>query len=680
MILPLLLLGIGSSLPAGYGLRGPQLPPGNVTICPGECVHSLAAILCDHIIEELPCNEVFLKCCVSKDLKLGTPVETSPPLPDDYMEPTRDPEEMNEDLTTSVSEAILKETNVTDSPPLRQTNVTSEFLSDGPLNNQREPCPGHCIEKQYARFCSNLLRDSICESGVCCSVSPTTSTPSTKTTAPQSFPSKQTSVSSTSGPTCPSSCVSPLFSLLCDEVMENFHCPNEGRCCLNKPETTEEPSFRQCPGSCIPTFLSGVCNKPSKLILQTSDCNAGTICCFTSDVKDSPANGQRPPSPPVRQKPFPPHRRPVNHVPSPHHSIPHLSTKNPQGNPGFEENPATPRPLEQPFCPGPCIASFLKFTCFGANVVHVGFFCAKVGSVCCAPLSEIQKYEHLAHATDLQKESKPSETSNPLVDMRPSPYVCGIKGTERRETPRVIGGTDSIPGEWCWQVALINAQNQYLCGGALIGIQWVLTAAHCVTNLVRNGDVIYVRIGDHDLTSQYGSRGARTHRVATTYVHHSHNSQTLDNDIALLKLQTSVDLDTSACLVCLPARGANRQAGKRCIVTGYGYQGENGPISLKIRQTELPIVDDQECSVKINAVTEKLFILPAGSFCAGGERGNDACQGDGGGPLVCQTDDYYQLTGLVSWGFGCGREDVPGVYVKVSAFVGWINQIISVNA
>jgi len=48
-------------------------------------------------------------------------------------------------------------------------------------------------------------------------------------------------------------------------------------------------------------------------------------------------------------------------------------------------------------------------------------------------------------------------------------------------TSRVVGGEDATPGEWCWQVALINSLNQYLCGGALIGTQWVLTAAHCVT-------------------------------------------------------------------------------------------------------------------------------------------------------------------------------------------------------
>uniref|UniRef100_A0A6A7G7Y5 Titin-like n=2 Tax=Hirondellea gigas TaxID=1518452 RepID=A0A6A7G7Y5_9CRUS len=107
--------------------------------------------------------------------------------------------------------------------------------------------------------------------------------------------------------------------------------------------------------------------------------------------------------------------------------------------------------------------------------------------------------------------------------------------------------------------------------------------------------------------------------------------------------------------------------------------GETGPIPLRVREADVPIVSENECVRKINAVTEKIFILPASSFCAGGESGHDACQGDGGGPLVCEVDGYYEVSGLVSWGFGCGRHEVPGVYVKVSSFIGWINQIISVN-
>ena len=66
-----------------------------------------------------------------------------------------------------------------------------------------------------------------------------------------------------------------------------------------------------------------------------------------------------------------------------------------------------------------------------------------------------------------------------MIMMDDPRYVCGVKGTYR--SGRVVGGEDSAPGEWCWQVALINSLNQYLCGGALIGTQWVLTAAHCVT-------------------------------------------------------------------------------------------------------------------------------------------------------------------------------------------------------
>lgn len=104
------------------------------------------------------------------------------------------------------------------------------------------------------------------------------------------------------------------------------------------------------------------------------------------------------------------------------------------------------------------------------------------------------------------------------------------------------------------------------------------------SSIVRSGDAIYVRVGDHDLTSRYGSPGAQTLRVATTYIHHNHNSQTLDNDIALLKLQGNAALKEGVCLVCLPSRNhmPGEIPGKRCTVTGYGYMGESGVTSVLI--------------------------------------------------------------------------------------------------
>ncbi|CAG9793194.1 unnamed protein product [Diatraea saccharalis] len=202
------------------------------------------------------------------------------------------------------------------------------------------------------------------------------------------------------------------------------------------------------------------------------------------------------------------------------------------------------------------------------------FKCKKSGTQCCAPKSRVQEalgsrdrndtfplpttpaYPHAVPAnptTTPMPIYEPNYGSTLKIPEKYNKYVCGVKGTSGGSgsastsralgrAGRVMGGEDGERGEWCWQVALINSLNQYLCGAALIGTQWVLTAAHCVTNIVRSGEPIFVRVGDHDLTRKYGSPGAQTLRVATTYIHHNHNSQTLDNDIALLKLLGKAEL------------------------------------------------------------------------------------------------------------------------------------------
>ena len=51
-------------------------------------------------------------------------------------------------------------------------------------------------------------------------------------------------------------------------------------------------------------------------------------------------------------------------------------------------------------------------------------------------------------------------------------------------------------------------------------------------------------------------------------------------------------------------------------------------------------------------------------------------QGDGGGPLVCEKDGQWYQVGIVSFGIGCGRRNVPGVYTKVEDYEEWIEQTI----
>lgn len=57
-------------------------------------------------------------------------------------------------------------------------------------------------------------------------------------------------------------------------------------------------------------------------------------------------------------------------------------------------------------------------------------------------------------------------------------------------------------------------------------------------------------------------------------------------------------------------------------------------------------------------------------------------QGDGGGPLFCPSKEdpnRYIQVGIVSWGIGCGGDQIPAVYSSVSFFRKWIEDQLLVN-
>ena len=92
------------------------------------------------------------------------------------------------------------------------------------------------------------------------------------------------------------------------------------------------------------------------------------------------------------------------------------------------------------------------------------------------------------------------------------------------------------------------------------------------------------------------------------------------------------------CLPPLPYEDFSNFDVTGCVVTGWGERAEDprgspGQAIMKAVHG-IPIVEHSECENKLKTINGR-FRLHESFICAGGERGIDACQGDGGGPLAC---------------------------------------------
>uniref|UniRef100_A0A9J8BJZ8 trypsin n=1 Tax=Cyprinus carpio carpio TaxID=630221 RepID=A0A9J8BJZ8_CYPCA len=180
-------------------------------------------------------------------------------------------------------------------------------------------------------------------------------------------------------------------------------------------------------------------------------------------------------------------------------------------------------------------------------------------------------------------------------------------------------------------------------------------------------DSCQVRLGEHNIDTTEGTE--QFINSETVIRHPSYNSNTLDNDVMLIKLASTATLNSYVQTVSLPSSCAS--AGTNCLISGWGNMsasGSNYPSRLMCLWA--PILSDTTCR---NAYPGQ---ISSNMFCAGFmEGGKDSCQGDSGGPVVCNN----QLQGIVSWGYGCAQKNKPGVYAKVCNFTTWIRNTMNSN-
>ncbi|KXN71591.1 trypsin-like serine protease [Conidiobolus coronatus NRRL 28638] len=247
-----------------------------------------------------------------------------------------------------------------------------------------------------------------------------------------------------------------------------------------------------------------------------------------------------------------------------------------------------------------------------------------------------------------------------------SPALNTLSNSNFEFAPRIVGGYEvNPPFKYPFMMRLMQ-DDRFVCGGTLYNANTVITAAHCGSFDTTNHTVQAHR---HNRTKTVAEEGGKIYNVKDIIIHPEYNQSTVNNDIAIWKLDIAVD--NSETFVDLDSGSLGNQAGLTNIVMGWGALDDTIPPPNTLQEVELFIADSKKCKKAYEG-----YQYPYNSttmLCAGVDDGSKSpCYGDSGGPLGVMNNDRLTLVGVVSYGRYCGEPGYPEVFARVSNYIDWI--------
>ncbi|RQM21898.1 hypothetical protein B5M09_013531, partial [Aphanomyces astaci] len=202
----------------------------------------------------------------------------------------------------------------------------------------------------------------------------------------------------------------------------------------------------------------------------------------------------------------------------------------------------------------------------------------------------------------------------------------------------ILGGQEAQFGKHRYVAGLkLSPTNATWCGGSLIAPNVVLTAAHCLTGIIRS-----VVVGTHYI---FGFADGELANV-TQEIKHPDGA---DVGIVILDRNITTIQPVKVSFEFVPADVLT-------WVRGWGAVTSRGPKSRVLKELNVTTWNNTRTSAALHA-----WRLTDTTLGAGGVEGEDACIGDSGGPLTIEENGTARLVGVVSWGDGCGKLGIPGL-------------------
>ncbi|XP_060530377.1 transmembrane protease serine 9-like [Cylas formicarius] len=242
-----------------------------------------------------------------------------------------------------------------------------------------------------------------------------------------------------------------------------------------------------------------------------------------------------------------------------------------------------------------------------------------------------------------------------------------IQGVPRgsKPVPRIVGGDDADIQDFPYQTALF-LDGELVCQGSIVGPSWVLTAGHCFfdrNEATRLQGSWSVRVGSSQLSS-----GGQVVSVAEVNLYDPFDW--FSTDLALLKLESSLEYGPSVQAVRLPEKGRELKSDEPAIVTGWGSTIVYLEQSEQLQKVELNVVLTEDCKISYGKA-----IISDTTFCAQyAPGGKGICAYDSGAPLVANGT----LIGVGEFTLECGNFiGIPGgAFANVALYRDWITSVI----